>query len=488
VATLENTGAQVRVLLVTASSPDAEGPGGVAMHVAALASHAPRGVLVRTAYPEGGMLHVEDWAPRRLAALLPLGHEPEGASLERAVLAAAVASDTDVLHVQSPLLGPEALLTAARSAGLALACTLHDHSLVCENYELLEGGVRFCNVPTDLVRCNRCLAATRARAPFAVVEHRTRMRRFVEGVDAFVAPSRSALELTERVHPGIAARTRIVPWGVPEPEARCTASALAPGPLRFAVVGAWAPVKGIARLPVLLDACRGLDVEFHLFGVTDGASRHFARASTARVVVHGAYPRQALATRLRRAGCHAAVLPAVGAESFSLTLSEVVAAGLPVLASDLGALGERVREGGLGFVFDPWAPHAFGRLVARLSRDRAELEAAAARVRALPVRTEVDMAEDHAALWAALARDRRSRRLAPALDAHERGEALRTFRDGEARAAAQRKDVVASTLAAVARAVRRSDAYRDLPLRRLLPERARKRIEAAMQRAFQGRR
>jgi glycosyltransferase involved in cell wall biosynthesis len=63
--------------------------------------------------------------------------------------------------------------------------------------------------------------------------------------------------------------------------------------------------------------------------------------------VRGYYRAGSLPRLLRRDRIDLAILPSVVPESFSLVLSECRAAGVPVLAFDSGAVGERLRaEGG----------------------------------------------------------------------------------------------------------------------------------------------
>ena len=466
-----------RVLQLCLDRPDPVALGGVAVHVAALSSHVPPGVTVFTAYPSAGDLLVEGWSPRRLVAAVPAN--PDTGNGASALSAALLGTDATVLHVHSPPFGPGVIVGAARATRARLSVALHDHSLVCENYELLEGGSRYCGIPMDLARCDRCLAKTLGRPPGSLAALRKEMSALVDAADAIVAPSRSVLELARTVHPSISARARRIPWGIPLPRARRSALPAVPGPLRIAVVGVWAKVKGTEQLPALLAACRELDVEWHLFGATEGASLARVERSGARIVAHGAYPRAALAGRLVAAGCHLVALPSVGAETFSLVLSEVVAAGFPVLASDLGALGERVRESELGWLSDPFEPATFAGMVARLAGDRPEVERVAAHVSGLPHRGEPEMAHDHAMLWEELSQ--REPRLAP-LPALEQERAARAatalFAAGVERAEARRP----SRLDALFEFAKKSDFYRDLRLRRLLPERARKAIEHALRR------
>jgi len=270
---------------------------------------------------------------------------------------------------------------------------------------------------------------------------------------------------------------------VPLPRARRSRLATEGGPLRIAVVGVWAKVKGSEQLPALIAACRDIDVEWHLFGATEGASSGRVERS-GRVVRHGAYRREALAERLVAAECHLVALPSVGAETFSLVLSEAVAAGFPVLTSHLGALGERVSNGDLGWLFDPFEPRTLAAVVQRLTADRGEVERVARHVASLPHRDEAQMAEEHAELWRALAASDGSGSVHPAGAevVGPRREALSAFERGMARARQRRP----SRLDAFLHFAKKTDFYRDLRLRKLLPEETRKAIEHALRRPSYG--
>lgn len=443
--------------------------------MAALASHMPSDVSAHTVHPSGAWLRVQRWGFQgELESVLRLG-KSAGTALETALVAAIAGTGASVLHVHSPMLGAASVARAIRTTGVRAMVTLHDGALVSENHELLEGGERFCGIPEDLRRCDECLARTLGRPPGRIVAWRREMAELVEATDAFVAPSESVLESVAKIHPAVRSRVRRIPWGVPPPHALSTAAADAPGPLRVAVVGMWATAKGARRLPLLLSACRGLNVEWHLFGATEGASPSAVRGSGALVTVHGAYHRARLAEKIVQSGCQIALLASVAAESFSLTLSELLAIGLPVIASDLGALGERVRRDRLGWVFDPWDPRTLARVLVDVEKERSAIEFFARRIRERPLRTEAEMARDHAEVVRSLVA------LGPKPHDERRLDGARAeYAAGQARARKRRRSVLAR---AVVR-LRRSDAYRDLRLRKILPEETRHSIELAAARIF----
>jgi phosphatidylinositol alpha-mannosyltransferase len=70
------------------------------------------------------------------------------------------------------------------------------------------------------------------------------------------------------------------------------------------------------------------------------------------------------------AACDVFVSPAIGQESFGVSLVEAMAAGLPVVASDIAGYREVVRAGVDGLLVRPGDPVALAEEVRRVLKDR----------------------------------------------------------------------------------------------------------------------
>ncbi|WP_457598127.1 glycosyltransferase family 4 protein [Hydrogenimonas sp.] len=80
---------------------------------------------------------------------------------------------------------------------------------------------------------------------------------------------------------------------------------------------------------------------------------------------------------------HVLVIPSLY-EPWGLVVNEAMAAGLPVLASDrVGAVGDLVREGETGFIFDPERVDELGELMQKIRNDRVLYETLASRAETL---------------------------------------------------------------------------------------------------------
>jgi len=115
-----------------------------------------------------------------------------------------------------------------------------------------------------------------------------------------------------------------------------------------AVVGAIGPHKGSALLADLVTGLAGSDVGLVVIGYTDTEITRGWRVP-GRYYVHGAYLDAELAGLLAAYRVEVALFMNRMPESFSYTLSEVWAAGIPAVVPDDGALGERVAKHGGGW-------------------------------------------------------------------------------------------------------------------------------------------
>jgi glycosyltransferase involved in cell wall biosynthesis len=113
---------------------------------------------------------------------------------------------------------------------------------------------------------------------------------------------------------------------------------------RIAFAGSVKPLKGGALLPEIIRATPG--AEWHIFGGGDvELLQPLSHANT-----HGYYRAGSLPRLLARHHIGLVILPSIVPESFSLVLSECWSAGVPVVAFDHGAIAERIRSHGGGFL------------------------------------------------------------------------------------------------------------------------------------------
>jgi len=132
------------------------------------------------------------------------------------------------------------------------------------------------------------------------------------------------------------------------------------GRLRIVVLGRLTPEKGL-NLFEAVHAQLGEFADIHLLGSGD-SGLPFANAP--HISVTPAYQPEELPRLLREIDPHLGLLLSVWPETFSYTLSELMAHGIPPVATDTGSFTDRIVEGSNGFLVSATDPAA---LVSRLS-------------------------------------------------------------------------------------------------------------------------
>ncbi|MDT8321479.1 MAG: glycosyltransferase [Xanthomonadales bacterium] len=196
-----------------------------------------------------------------------------------------------------------------------------------------------------------------------------------------VAPSRSVATMLERLDPDWAqADIVVIPHGLPAlPGAGPVAAhEREDGRLRLLIPGRMQEGKG---QKLLLEALPGLrpHAQVYLLGAGQEAAAFFGKAGV-NVVIQ--YDREDLPERLGQIGPHLAALLSVVPETFSYTLSEMQLLGIPVIATRVGSLAERIEDGSDGWLIEPQAEALVERIKA-LSRERSLIGAMRKRLQSL---------------------------------------------------------------------------------------------------------
>ena len=212
-----------------------------------------------------------------------------------------------------------------------------------------------------------------------------------------IAPSHSALTIFLNLQPRLSALpNQVIAHGI-QAWSMSAALPLASPPqrtrLRLIVLGRVRRGKAAHLLREVLPGLRE-HAELFLLGAGPESSEFFGEPGV-HILLN--YRRDELPALLAHVAPDAALILPNFAETFSYTLSELFSLGVPVIATKLGALAERVDDGNTGWLVEPNA-QAVVATVARLDADRSLLEHARSVLRRAPWRSTADMAADYAAV------------------------------------------------------------------------------------------
>lgn len=233
-------------------------------------------------------------------------------------------------------------------------------------------------------------------------------RHFLTAVSAqrplAVVPTRSVGERLKQLAPELADTVfHVIPHGLPaafiqrmEP-VRCAwgTSTSDRGRLRIVIPGLLQSQKGLALLESSLPAlCER--AELLLLGTGPEGVRF---KGVAGIEVIERYTPDSFAAALQRFAPDLGLLLSVVPETFSYTLSELQAAGIPVAATRIGAFADRIAHGQDGWLFDP-TPEGLSALLAHLGQCPEEIPQVRRAVLDATPRSATAMVEDYRSLEA----------------------------------------------------------------------------------------
>ncbi len=374
--------------------------GGTELHTQTLAhALARRGhhvtVLCRGATPGVGLQRLEDdgvvvWrAPASTSIhrrfLATFGDAPARKAFEHVLHEAS----PDWVHIQHLIGFPAALLRSIREQDIPLAITLHDYWWVCANAQLLTNyDGQLCTGPRAYLNCARCALARAglgslwpAVPPVALVMswRGSQLRSALRQARQVIAPS-SFVQQWYNGHCIPEKRIEVLPHGLEWPsDLRRTRSSS--DPLRLLYLGGLAWQKGVH---VLLEAFGRVDGTAELWVAGDESfdpsyvGRLRAQASS-QVRFLGSLNRRQRWEVLSQVDVLA--VPSLWHETFSLVTYEAFAAGVPVVASRVGALSEAVQDGANGLLLPPGDAGAWQAALQRLVSEPGLVEGLRANVR-----------------------------------------------------------------------------------------------------------
>ena len=268
---------------------------------------------------------------------------PADMSLLARVLRALGAVRLHIHHVHGQ---PPAVLELPRGTGLPYDVTLHDYATICPQYQLVTEAGRYCGEPGQS-GCAACLQKRPAQWPMDIMGWRDAFATLLLGAERVIAPSRDVAERVGRYVPGLRAQV----W--PHPEAAQAARPVT----RVATVGMLSREKGFDRvIACAQDAhARDLPLAFRVVGAT---AAPLPPLPLSRLSMSGEYQDGDLAALLAAERPDVLWFPVQWPETYTYTLSAALAVGTPVVASDIGALPERLAAHA-GVRLLPWdAPAA----------------------------------------------------------------------------------------------------------------------------------
>lgn len=265
--------------------------------------------------------------------------------------------NVDLVHFQSIRTLPLSLIEVAKKRKKSVVITLHEYYFWCINCIMLAPD--FCWFEKDENKCFNCLSMSNYNVYKGYsTERRQYINYLFQLIDKVIVPSSYVREIMLGLYEGLPAdKCMVIENGIDKKllqEGRKQRNTSPIGRLKLAFLGNFLPYKGNRAFIEILKFYKNSDsVDFSIVGNIFDPS---LIPSYSNLNVIGGYKRGDVVKFIKKTDPDFILLLSNWPETFSYTLSEAIASGTPVIATDAGALRERVSKEGVGFLVPVESP------------------------------------------------------------------------------------------------------------------------------------
>lgn len=254
-----------------------------------------------------------------------------------------------LVHIRHLLWHGLNLPEVAKAMNIPVVYSMHDFYTVCASHNLLDEKLAYCG-GTCTPGQGLCQATLWPHGKPDSLKHgfvhhwRAMFNRTLASCDRFVTTAPSAAGIISANYPVLDGRIDVIPHGRDFDGFHDLAGAPAEGDaLKVLVPGNIGPSKGSDLIREMHMHDGGGTVEFHLLGAV-------ARGLSGIGIQHGKYNREDFASFVKEIRPSVGMILSIWPETYCHTLTEMWACGIPVLAMDIGAVGDRIRASGGGWL------------------------------------------------------------------------------------------------------------------------------------------
>ena len=264
----------------------------------------------------------------------------------------------DVVHFQHLLGLPLSLIEVAKREGKKVVVSLHDYFFWCPNYKLLSplnnNGLSFCSFEEDDTTCARCLNLLGKKDINAerVRNRRKYIAELLSMSDSVILFSKYVKDVFQSLYSSSSDKAMIIEHGI-DVEQSLSPFLQYNNSLNIAYLGAFTYEKGA---DIFIEIVRRIKSMYFSDKVTFTVMGEIGYPLPGDLLKFkgltsiGAYRPHEVGKLLQGKGINLVLLLSRWPETYSYTLSEAMAHGIPMITTDLGALRERLAKYSAGYL------------------------------------------------------------------------------------------------------------------------------------------
>lgn len=221
--------------------------------------------------------------------------------------------------------------------------TLHDFYCLCPTINMLECGKKCC-IDNEEKKCGECLKLLKNMDNNNIKIWQIRWHDFLKKFDTIITPSNDAKNHILKYFKDL--NISVIEHGVDFKKSKY--KPVIKDKINVAMIGVLCNHKGANIFEALIKQ-KNDKIKFHSFGYSELPS---LTKNKKNYLYHGLYKRENLPTLLKDNKIDLICFFQKWPETYSYTVNEAIAAGIPILSFDIGAGAERIKKYKFGWVVD----------------------------------------------------------------------------------------------------------------------------------------
>ena len=275
-------------------------------------------------------------------------YDPKRAELLSQILTAFA---IDIVHVHHMLWMTLDIFSEAEKLGIPIIYTAHDYYSICPVLTMVNMQESVCTETLSKEECTECLSCRKGISKDIkyIDLWREEFSYGLQKCEKIIAPSKSVRNALIRYYPLLEDKIQVINHGIvlPDKKNRKESGTIQGEKLRIAFIGDIGKNKGAELIYGLIKKGNPKKFEWYLIGgVADEKLYHLHQKNLKK---HGWYRKEDLSFILKEYQIDIVCILSKVPETFSYTFSEAMACQIPLLVTDIGALGERIQEYNVGW-------------------------------------------------------------------------------------------------------------------------------------------
>ena len=309
--------------------------------------------------------------------------------------------NVDIIHIRHLIMSTFDLPKVAAKLAIPVILSFHDYYYICPSHNLVDDNKNYCGgICPPLYEFNtlggQCNIIGQLNIPQArSIVHwwRDEVSEMFKTIKAFITTSKSAYQLYTKFYPQLEnGDFRIIEHGrdLQTPDSTSYVTPINnKGKIKILFPGHIGYTKGYELIKKIKEYDTDDRLEYHYMGSIGGHD------DLEKIGVnHGVYKRSEFSDIVHRIKPHFIGIFSIWPETYCHTLTEGWASGVPILAVDIGAVGERIKVNGGGFLINNDPKEAYDKII-KISRNRRQYLRKASRIPNIKFKTTKQMGQDY---------------------------------------------------------------------------------------------